>query len=228
MQFIGQVVLSRTLTRGNALRGFPEALALYDVQTDSLAAGGVGTWTIGLLVCAATWVVGLEVYLRKRPKAQRRTMLRAIVWGSASILTLSVVGTIRGQALGYSASLAAIRSGNCVIVEGNVEQFVPMPPGGHADEQFVVDGVPFYYSGFAWRPGLHLPRAKGGPVEPGRYVRICYRRDLAYGNVILRVEGVPGPPSSSAPDVPADPVDTQPIRSSADAGTPAFSPIPEL
>lgn len=100
---------------------------------------------------------------------------------------LTVVGTLHGQASGYDASLAAIRSGHCREVAGSVESFVAMPNGGHADERFVVAEVPFAYNSFRWRPGLHQTMAEGGPIAPGRHVRICYRPDPAYGNVILRV-----------------------------------------
>src|SRR4051794_154882 len=44
------------------------------------------------------------------------------------------------------------RSGRYQTVEGTVTDFHPMPPMGHANESFVVNGIRFSYSNFAITP----------------------------------------------------------------------------
>ena len=46
----------------------------------------------------------------------------------------------------YNTCVKAYRSGDYEIVEGYVENYVPMPKGGHALESFNVGDVYFEYS----------------------------------------------------------------------------------
>jgi hypothetical protein len=73
----------------------------------------------------------------------------------------------------------------CRVVEGPVEQFVPMPYGGHAVESFSVSGISFRYSDFIVTDGFNNTASHGGPIRGDSYVRICYD---PIGNVILRLE----------------------------------------
>jgi hypothetical protein len=73
----------------------------------------------------------------------------------------------------------------CRVVEGPVEQFVPMPYGGHAVESFSVSGISFRYSDFIVTDGFNNTASHGGPLRSDSYVRICYDPT---GNVILRLE----------------------------------------
>jgi hypothetical protein len=66
-----------------------------------------------------------------------------------------------------------------------VENFVPMPHGGHAEESFSVSGIPFRYSDFQMTDGFNQTSSHGGPIKNDSYVRICYDPS---GNVILRLE----------------------------------------
>jgi len=78
----------------------------------------------------------------------------------------------------------ALASGECTVVEGTVENFVPEPPGGHGNESFEVQGRRFEYSGFASRSGaFHQGSGSGGPVRAGSRVRIHSDRDA-----IVRLE----------------------------------------
>jgi hypothetical protein len=69
------------------------------------------------------------------------------------------------------------------IVEGSVENFVPMPYGGHAYESFDVSGHHFSYSDYVLSAGFHNASSHGGPIKAGLRVRLSY-----LGNDILRVE----------------------------------------
>lgn len=54
----------------------------------------------------------------------------------------------------------ALQNGTASVVEGRVENFVPMPFEGHAQEFFTVQGVSFSYSG--------LQDELGGPLLADR------------------------------------------------------------
>ena len=73
----------------------------------------------------------------------------------------------------------------CSIVEGRVQNFVPMPYSGHADESFSVSGVSFRYSDFKITDAFNNTASHGGPINANSYVRICYDPQ---DNAILRLE----------------------------------------
>jgi hypothetical protein len=76
----------------------------------------------------------------------------------------------------------ALRSGRVKIAEGTIENFVPMPPGGHATESFIVDGTPFSY-GSGWGSITFDSDWNTGFIHNGVQVRIAYRN-----GEILRIE----------------------------------------
>ena len=79
--------------------------------------------------------------------------------------------------------------GECTIVEGVVENFAPMPYGGHAMESFTVDGVRFEYSDYVINGGFNNTQSHGGPIYEGQRVRVCYMsRATPDGDVIVRLE----------------------------------------
>ena len=59
-------------------------------------------------------------------------------------------------------------------VEGYVENFDPMPYGGHKNESFTVNDVKFEYSDFTVTVGFNNTKSHGGPIDSGKYVRIRY------------------------------------------------------
>lgn len=80
----------------------------------------------------------------------------------------------------------SLAEGNaCRIVEGHVENFVPMPYGGHSSESFVVSGVTFRYSDFNVTDAFNNTASHGGPIRSDSYVRICYDPS---DKAILRLE----------------------------------------
>lgn len=72
-----------------------------------------------------------------------------------------------------------------LVVEGPVENFIPMPYSGHAEESFIVSGVRFSYSDFIITDGFNNTSSHGGPINKNSYVRISYDPS---GNTILRLE----------------------------------------
>jgi len=65
-------------------------------------------------------------------------------------------------------------SGKYSVVEGPVENFHPMPFGGHQNEWFSVHGLSFAYSSFDETPCFHSAASHGGPIRPGLNVRIFF------------------------------------------------------
>lgn len=60
-----------------------DAITIYDVQNDPMAAGAGLDWTAGLLALFVLWAVGFEVYLRRRPSTPMRATKRVIAWGGS-------------------------------------------------------------------------------------------------------------------------------------------------
>lgn len=81
-------------------------------------------------------------------------------------------------------------TGNCRIVEGIVNNFIPMPIGGHSLEQFTVNNIRFGYSDFIITGGFNNTSSYGGPIKEGLQVRICYiiDEDNSDQPVIIRLE----------------------------------------
>ena len=158
--------------------------------------------SVGAVIgAAALLVVGL-LASRAGLRAVRRgeSPVRAGLWivlaAPSALFALAVIGQVVELVRNYPTPrelAAAIATGP--VVEGPVEDFVPMPPGGHAFESFDVEGVHFFYSDYVPSQGFNNSSTRGGPIHPGVYVRIHYRlggygRD--YGPVILKLE-VRGP-----------------------------------
>lgn len=54
---------------------------------------------------------------------------------------------------------------NWLIVEGEVEDFIPMELEGHSSESFTVNGVNFTYSRSVPTYGYHLAKVDGGYIK---------------------------------------------------------------
>ncbi|WP_448951557.1 hypothetical protein [Labrys neptuniae] len=101
----------------------------------------------------------------------------------ASAVTVFAMVSIIG---GNISAMMALRAGRCNVVEGKVEDFKPMPYGGHTSESFSVAGTRFSYSDFVITSGFNNTASHGGPIREGVPVRICAR-----GGDILRLEIAP-------------------------------------
>jgi len=77
----------------------------------------------------------------------------AILWTATSfIFTYSA----------YHRHKTLAQDDRCLVVEGPVENFVPMPHAGHADESFTVGGVRFAYSDYGVSDGFNNTSSHGG------------------------------------------------------------------
>ena len=76
-----------------------------------------------------------------------------------------------------------LRSGQYRIVEGGVEDFVPLQDFGNKRESFSVNAVRFSYSDFINTQCFNTSSTHGGPIRANLRVRISY-----VDNCILKLE----------------------------------------
>lgn len=83
----------------------------------------------------------------------------------------------------------AYKQGEYQIVEGYVENFVPMPYTGHSHESFEVNGVSFSYSDYSVQSGHHNAKSHGGVITgDGQHLKIGYiHYNETYGNIIVYI-----------------------------------------
>lgn len=85
--------------------------------------------------------------------------------------------------------LDRVKNKNYEVVEGSVENFTPMPYGGHAKESFYVNGAYFEYSDYEITGGFNNTASHGGPIKGnGQKVRISYYSKRNRSNIILILE----------------------------------------
>ena len=81
-----------------------------------------------------------------------------------------------------------IESRNYNIVEGETENFIPMPKGENGKESFKVNGIPFEYCDYIITKGFHQTSLNNGPIRKnGQQVRITYYT-IDNENLILKIE----------------------------------------
>jgi hypothetical protein len=83
---------------------------------------------------------------------------------------------------GYRSAQRAFATHSYSVNEGMVRDFIPMPPGGHSTESFVVNGVRFEY-GSGWGSTMFNSEWNKGFIHNGVEVRISY-----VGKDIIKVE----------------------------------------
>jgi hypothetical protein len=135
-----------------------------------------------LINCAIFCIVGIGVVLWKW-RSEERTRYLFVGIGFCFIAFVIGFGSYRGDTYGIPEATQALREGRVSTVEGRVTDFVPMPYGGHPDEQFTVSGVRFSYSDYLIVPCFNNASSQGGPIKEGLWVRLSYR-----DNCILKIE----------------------------------------
>jgi len=148
-------------------------------------------FTLAVLVA---FVVGAMFVAHAVRRGHHRRLLSGLGAASILLVLLGVVGaslvsvwTIASTAASADGTARAVDASP--VVEGEVENFHPMPSGGHDTERFDVAGVHFEYSHWGMTQGFNQDVTVGGPVRSGLYVRIHYVRfGTPADNVIVRLE----------------------------------------
>ena len=109
---------------------------------------------------------------------------------SLIILIFVCCATVAAQVDMYKNIVVAYQEGQYETVEGRVENFVPMPYEGHAQETFQIDGVGFAYSDYSTILGYHNAKSHGGVVTgDGQNLTIRYvYYEPSDCNVIVYIE----------------------------------------
>ncbi len=158
----------------------PSFETVFDITTEPYC------WyfpAIGLLFVAV--FAAVSYYRRHERKRLRRWGPRFPV-GLAAFWTSCVFAATFAE---WYGGRRVLRQGNASVVDGSVENFVPMPVQGHADESFSVRGIPFHYSDYTMSSAFKNSQSHGGPIRMGLHVRIHY-----LGNTILKLEVAKGTP----------------------------------
>ena len=121
-----------------------------------------------------------------------------IIFGCIAAVTALIIFLFQGHM--YLKTVGAYQRGQYEIVEGYVENFVPMPPGGHARESFEINGVYFEYSDYNITSGYRNTKSHGGVITGnGQYLKIGYiYYNETYGNIIVYIEELSPPEDSSS------------------------------
>ncbi len=163
-----------------------DATQTYGART-TVAAG------FALAVLGACVVGGIFVVHSVR-RGHHRRLLSAVGVGAILLVLVAAVGASLGivwmtAGTAVSAEDTARAVDASPVVEGVVENFHPMPGGGHDTERFDVAGVHFEYSHWSMTQGFNQDVTVGGPVRKGVFVRIHYVRfGTPPDNVIVRLE----------------------------------------
>ncbi len=165
-----------------------EYRVVYDVSQELPALWIVGAGLFFVAVSLAVWKTRHRWAFLWHWPARTRPWLRTLSAGFmvgfsllwSSIATISIAG-------GHLRSRWALRDGTAHVIEGTVQDFVPMPYGGHQHERFSVNRVRFEYSDYSVNGGFNHTTSHGGPIHAGLPVRIHYR-DSSNGPVIVKLE----------------------------------------
>ena len=92
----------------------------------------------------------------------------------------------------YSRTVAAYKKGEYMVVEGYVENFIPMPYEGGPNESFELNGVKFSYSDYEAQYGYNNSKSHGGVITGnGQHLKIGYvYYNNMYGNIIVYIEAL--------------------------------------
>ena len=148
---------------------------------------GYRYWWFPAIFIGSIALTFVELLLRKFIPAWRMSRFRRwSLYFLIGICALWSIQTFVGTYTGYTELRNALQQGKTEVIEGKVENFIPMPHDGHSMESFVVAGHKFEYSDFEVTAGFNKTSSHGGPIRSGIYVRIN-----ALGTRIARIEIAP-------------------------------------
>ena len=79
------------------------------------------------------------------------------------------------QYIEYKNVTVEYKNGKYNTISGYVENFDPMPPHGHKEETFTINGVGFAYSDYSTIQGYNNAKSKGGVITGnGQHLKIRY------------------------------------------------------
>lgn len=107
---------------------------------------------------------------------------------STLVLFCALVLVTLPTALSIYESIVIINAyelGDYSIIEGEVENFIPMPYEGHANEKFDINGVVFEYSNNLVVTGYNKTKYHGGVItKNGQRLKIGYVKYDKYNRIV--------------------------------------------
>ncbi len=143
-----------------------------------------------IIIGLALILFSLLFFLHPRVKASTIMKCFGLAWLTLATLLTAVIS---GLSIYDKWELnKAYRGGRFTVVEGRVENFVPISPGGKGTETFTVDGVRFQYSDNEITGAYNKTLSHGGEIAPDRTVRLSYVENRRIKrNLIVKVEVSP-------------------------------------
>lgn len=151
------------------------------LQGLSAAAPGLAFTAIGAVL------VLFPKFAEAVPYHGPQVLRRPLDWAFLIIGLLFTLAVLTSVISGQVSDAAALRKGDCRVVEGRVEHLQTTRLRGGYQESLVVAGVPFTYSDHQIGGGFRTTTHQGGPMAEGLQVRLCER-----AGHILRLE-IAGP-----------------------------------
>ena len=111
-------------------------------------------------------------------------MVFGIIFASfAGLISIFLIPSMLGE---YLKTKSVYDKKQYQLIEGKIENYHPMPEGGHDSEKFTVNGVEFQYSDFDVSDyGYNNAASHGGVARQGLKVKIGYFNN-GNKNVILK------------------------------------------
>jgi hypothetical protein len=161
---------------------------MFKLLYDARSTNPIDWWDVafgGLLVAFA--FISLAINWRGK-----RTNYFPLAVAAFSVAWILIVAGLPWLTWHKNASL--LRSGKYRVVQGRAEPFCSQKDGKL--EEFVVGGHMFSYSQFESLGRFHTPRAFGGPIRNGIYLRISYVDDDDIVRLEERIDRVPREPAA--------------------------------
>lgn len=153
---------------------------------------GLSFFVLVLLLAAFTFAVvhNIKYNITLNQETNHRQVITERVFAIFGLCVVSCVllVTLTTTIIDYYNIQKIYNDRNWLIVEGEVEDFIPMELEGHSSESFTVNGVNFTYSRSAPTYGYHLAKVDGGYIKGnGQKIRIHYV-NYNNNNLILKLE----------------------------------------
>ena len=131
------------------------------------------TWVS--IVIAGSWIITSIIYAHIiEEHGKKRITIFIIPLVITSFIIFALIDS-KNEEMNYTQ--IEYLNGNYKTIEGYVDNFDPMPYGGHKNESFTVNDIYFEYSNYGTICGYkYFKNAKshGAPIDQGKYVKIDY------------------------------------------------------
>jgi len=120
--------------------------------------------------------IGLIIsYKRNRIDDIKKVKTLFIGTGFISMAAIFLLLFLGGQFGDIHVAKKIMHSGKFSVVEGQPQHYHPMPPEGHDEESFDINGIHFAYSDYSLNgAGYNNAASLGGVIVPGKYYRLTY------------------------------------------------------